>query len=369
MDAIAAGGGLAGTAFALELARHGAKAMIIERTAGPHHKVCGDFLTDKAKVLLQHLGLDTSKLGGSRIDTLGLADKSSEAKAPLPFEALGLSRYCLDEALLEAATRQGVELLRSTTVEGLEDHGDGVVVRTTHGVHRARVAALASGKHNIRGIARPAGNMVGFKMHLLPSPAAKQALRGLVQLVAFSGGYVGLCLVENDVLSIAWTIRGDVLRETGTSWEAQSAYFAKASSLFGDLTMTASPVWPKPLAIAGLPYGYMRREPVTPNIYPVGDQLAVIPSFAGDGTALALASGIAAAHAVLDGENAHAFQRRLVRGHGPQFRIVKALDAVIATPMLRRVSIAVAQAAPSVVTKLVSATRLRGFAEIAKRPV
>jgi flavin-dependent dehydrogenase len=275
----------------------------------------------------------------------------------------------LDEALLDAAARQGVELLRSTTVEGLEDQGDGVVVRTTQGVHRARVAALASGKHNIRGIARPAGNMVGFKMHLLPSPAAKQALRGLVQLVAFSGGYVGLCLVENDVLSIAWTIRGDVLRETGTSWEAQSAYFAKASSLFGDLAMTASPVWPKPLAIAGLPYGYLRREPVTPNIYPVGDQLAVIPSFAGDGTALALASGIAAAHAVLDGENAHAFQRRLVRGHGPQFRIVKALDAVIATPLLRRVSIAVAQAAPSLVTKLVSATRLRGFAEIAKRPV
>jgi hypothetical protein len=209
--------------------------------------------------------------------------------------------------------------------------------------------------------------MVGFKMHLLPSPSAKQALRGLVQLVAFSGGYVGLCLVENDVLSIAWTIRGDVLRETGTSWEAQSAYFAKASSLFGDLAMTASPVWPKPLAIAGLPYGYMRREPVTPNIYPVGDQLAVIPSFTGDGTALALASGIAAAHAVLDGENAHAFQRRLVRGHGPQFRIVKALDAVIATPLLRSVSITLAQAAPSLVTKLVSATRLRGFAEIAKR--
>ena len=84
MDAIAAGGGLAGTAFALELARHGANAMIIERTAGPHHKVCGDFLTDKAKGLLQHLGLDTGKLGGSRIDTLGLADKASEAKAPLP---------------------------------------------------------------------------------------------------------------------------------------------------------------------------------------------------------------------------------------------------------------------------------------------
>ncbi len=188
-------------------------------------------------------------------------------------------------------------------------------------------------------------------MHLLPSPATRRGAPRPGQLVAFSGGYVNLCLVENEVLSIAWNIRGDVLRETGTSWEAQSQYFAEASSLFGDLTHGATPVWPKPLAIAGLPYGYMRREPISANIYPIGDQLAVIPSFAGDGTALALASGIAAAHAVLQGENAHAFQRRLVRGHGPQFRIVKALDVVMATPLLRRASITIAQAAPSLVTR------------------
>ena len=50
-DAIAAGGGLAGSAFALELARHGASAMIFERMPGPHHKVCGEFLSDRAQAL------------------------------------------------------------------------------------------------------------------------------------------------------------------------------------------------------------------------------------------------------------------------------------------------------------------------------
>jgi flavin-dependent dehydrogenase len=115
-----------------------------------------------------------------------------------------------------------------------------------------------------------------------------------------------------------------------------------------------------------MPYGYMRREPIAPNIYPVGDQLAVIPSFAGDGTALALASGIAAAHAVLKGEKAASFQRRLIRGHGRQFRLVKALDAVIARPLMRRASIAIAKAAPARVTTLVAATRLRGIEEFAE---
>jgi 2-polyprenyl-6-methoxyphenol hydroxylase-like FAD-dependent oxidoreductase len=48
-DAIAIGGGLAGTAFALELARQGLRVAIVERTATPTLKVCGDFLSRERK--------------------------------------------------------------------------------------------------------------------------------------------------------------------------------------------------------------------------------------------------------------------------------------------------------------------------------
>lgn len=364
MDAIAAGGGLAGAAFALELARAGAEVMIIERTAGPHHKVCGDFLSAKAKALLGHLGLDPEALGGSRIGTLSLADRSSEVQAPLPFDALGLSRFRLDEALLDAAAARGIMVLRSTTVEGVDTNGAEVVVRTMSGSHQAKAVALASGKHNIRGIARQPGSMVGFKMHLAPTTAARSSLSGLVRLVAFPGGYVGLCLVENGGLSLAWNIESTVLQSVGTSWSEQSVYMARASDHFGDLTSGAKPLWDKPLAISGLPYGFLRTTPLSPAIYPVGDQLAVIPSFAGDGTALALASGIAAARAWLAGESGCAFQSRLVTRHRAQFRLVGALDCVIANPLLRRIGFSVAQRMPGVVTKLAAATRLRGLADI-----
>lgn len=364
MDAIAAGGGLAGTAFAIELARAGAQVMIIERTAGPHHKVCGDFLSGEAKALLCHLGLNPEALGGSPIRTLSLADRASEARAPLPFDAIGLSRFRLDEALLEAAAARGVTLLRGTAVEGIDDHGNEVVVRTSHGPHRARVAALASGKHNIRGIARPPGPMVGFKMHLTPPPAARASLEGLVRLVAFPGGYAGLCLIENGVLSIAWNIQSAMLHSVGASWNEQCAHIARASDLFGDLVSGAQPLWTKPLAISGLPYGFLRTAAISPSIYPVGDQLAVIPSFAGDGTSLALASGISAARAFLQGEDACAFQRRLVAGHRTQFRLVGALDRVIARPLLRRFAISIAKRVPNVVTKLAGKTRLHGVPDL-----
>jgi hypothetical protein len=237
-------------------------------------------------------------------------------------------------------------------------------VRTTSGFYKAKAVALASGKHNIRGIARQPGSMVGFKMHLAPTRAAQASLYSLVRLVAFPGGYVGLCLVEDGGLSLAWNIESAVLQSVGTSWSEQSVYMARASDHFGDLIGGAKPLWDKPLAISGLPYGFLRTAPIAPAIYPVGDQLAVIPSFAGDGTALALASGIAAARAWLAGENGCAFQSRLVARHRARFRLVGALDRVIASPLLRRVGLSVAQRMPGAVTKLVAATRLRGIADL-----
>jgi flavin-dependent dehydrogenase len=108
----------------------------------------------------------------------------------------------------------------------------------------------------------------------------------------------------------------------------------------------------------------MRSETIAQSIYPVGDQLAVIPSFSGDGTALALASGVAAAQAVLRGESAPAYQSRMLANYRPQFRRAAALDMIIANGLLRRIGIAGARLLPVTVTMLVSATRLRGLDQL-----
>ena len=359
MDAISVGGGLAGSAFALELVRHGASAMIFERMRGPHHKVCGEFLSDGTQALLRYLGIEVDALGGSPVETLCLSSGSKQASARLPFKAVGMSRLLLDETVLNAAERAGAKICRATSVEGLEDRGDRVRVQTALATFECRAAALASGKYNIRGLPRPGGPMVGFKIHLRPTEAARTALTGVVHLIAFTGGYLGLCMVEDETLSIAWNINSDILQFIGTSWAAQSAYFARQSRFFDELTNGAIPAWEKPLAVSGLPYGFMRSATIAPTIYPVGDQLAVIPSFSGDGTALALASGIAAAQAVLKCESAPEFQRRMLANYKSQFRCAAALDLVVADALLRRVGIVGARLFPSVVTMLVSATRLR----------
>ena len=109
LPAIAVGGGLAGAAFALELARSGRRVLVLERSRGPHHTVCGEFLSEEAQVVLGSLGLEPRALGATTITRFRLVKGERQATTRLPFAAAGLSRFRLDEALLgvAAARRSG----------------------------------------------------------------------------------------------------------------------------------------------------------------------------------------------------------------------------------------------------------------------
>jgi menaquinone-9 beta-reductase len=67
-------------------------------------------------------------------------------------------------------------------------------------------------------------------------------------------------------------------------------------------------------AISAIPYGWIATETL-PGLFRLGDQAAVIPSLAGEGNGIALASGIAAARAWMTGGAAAApdYQRRFAR--------------------------------------------------------
>jgi len=66
--------------------------------------------------------------------------------------------------------------------------------------------------------------------------------------------------------------------------------------------------------VAGVPYGWRAAE-TSPGIFRIGDQAAVIASLAGDGIAIALTSGLAAADAYRSGGAGKAidFQRAFAR--------------------------------------------------------
>jgi flavin-dependent dehydrogenase len=360
---IVVGGGLAGSAFAIELAQQGRRVVVLERTSGPHHKVCGEFLSAEAQALLARLGLDVWKLGALPSTHLGLEFGNYLARVKLPFRGAGLSRFRLDQALLDAAASAGAQVMRGETVTRLEHDREAAVVHTTNGRMQATHVALATGKHNLRGVQRPQAANVAFKMQLRPSNAAASMLDQLVHLSMFRGGYAGVCLVEDGIATICWVIERDALGDTSVSWDSHAEFLSRRSAFFATILGGAEPLWEKPVAVAAIPYGFLRKEIISDAIYPVGDQLVVIPSYTGDGTSLALYTGIAAAQAVLGERSAGQFQASAIAKLRPQIAWAKLANVAFVNTTAQRLTAAVARlvpwALPPLATFIVNRTRIR----------
>lgn len=362
--AVVVGGGLAGSALAIELATHGRHVIVLERTAAAHHKVCGEFLSAEAQDLLARLGLDVWRLGASPATHLSLEFGSHLARMKLPFRGAGLSRYRLDQALLEAAARSGAEVRRGITVTRLDCEGPSVIVHTATEQLPAAPVVLATGKHNLRGLPRPQPPNVAFKMQLRLSAAATATLDRLVHLSMFRGGYAGVCLVEDGIATICWVVERAALGdETPVAWSAHANFLAQRSAFFAVLLEGATALWDKPVAVAAIPYGFLREDTVADAIYPVGDQLVVIPSYTGDGTSIALHSGVMAARAILDRRSARDFQAAAIAKLRPQIAWAKLANIAFVNTTAQRMTAAIARfapwALPQVATFIANKTRVR----------
>ena len=358
-DAIAVGGGLAGCAFAISLAQAGLRVAVIEKTNRAKPKVCGDFLSTEAQGFLERLGIHHWQMGAQPVSTFRMASGRRAADAPLPFCAAGLSRLSLDEALLHRAIDVGVELIRGEGVNAIEPIPSGISISTNSGrTYVAKAAALATGKLNLRGYPRPAGKLAAFKMSFELTAAASTMLHRRVQLFGYQGGYIGASLIEGGASTLCWLADPAFMRRTKGRWQLQLGELAKASPYMGDLLSGAKPLFDRPATTAAIPYGFRRRKPISANLFPLGDQLAVIPSFTGDGTSIALSSGIEAATAILEGRTAGDFQHRSLRRLAPQFRWASAIDLAFKSEISRAIGVAAIGVFPALATQLTKLTRL-----------
>jgi flavin-dependent dehydrogenase len=316
------GGGLAGASAAGQLAAAGRDVLLIEREAGPHDKVCGEFLSREAQLYLRALGIDLAALGAAPIHILGLAAGDRLVSTRLPFQAMSLSRRVLDEAVLEFSRERGVRVLRGRRVTGTETVERGLRLRLEDGAAvTARTVILATGKHDLRGHARPAGrqnDLIGFKMMFTLTARQRAALSGRVELMLFAGGYAGLQPVGGERANLCLLVRRDRFAAIGRSWDALLTAIGTETPLLATRLQGAQPEWARPLTVAGLPYGLVVRQPAPDGFWRLGDQAAVIPSFSGDGMSIALHSARLAASAYLQGRTAAEFQARLAADVGAQ---------------------------------------------------
>jgi flavin-dependent dehydrogenase len=341
-EALIVGGGVAGCATAIALARAGRSVTLLEREPSPRHKVCGEFLSGEALEDLHALQIDVASLGAVPIDIVRLAAAKRAAEAPLPFPAASLTRKTLDTALLAAARDAGVRVECGRSVQSLvRVPGDLWQATLNDGTaYEAATAFLASGKHDLRGHKRPEdpARWVGFKMYFRLASAQAAELDRASELMLYPGGYGGIQPVEDGIANLCCVVQQKYIPNPtlGNRWES---FLAKMQQDCPHLAMRlagAEPLLAKPIAITHIPYGFVRRT-TEEGLYCIGDQAAVIPSFTGDGISIALHTAHCAAAAYLAGQPALVFQADMRSALMSQMRLAEFAADGLNNPLARAV--------------------------------
>ena len=240
-DAIVIGAGPAGVTAALALARQGRSVALVEKTAFPRRKVCGEFISATSIPVLRASGVEEAfrDLAGPEVRRVALFAGERVAEAAMPARhgyGRALGRDVLDTLLVERAAAQGIECHQPARAVGVESHAEGhaVTVERTDGqaAHlRAPILVAAHGSWERGSLPTDLGkvnapsDMLGFKAHFRSATLAP----GTMPLLAFPGGYGGIVWTDDSRLSISCCIRRSVLAELrarhgGSASEALEAH-------------------------------------------------------------------------------------------------------------------------------------------------
>jgi flavin-dependent dehydrogenase len=370
-DALVLGGGLAGSAIATILARAGKHTVLIEKNKDPQHKVCGEFLSPECIPFLHELGICPEELGAQIIHSLRVVLNDVVCEVPLQNWGYSITRRALDEALLQRAQSAGVNLLRGYTVDKLchsEEAGvsGSWMAQITSSsqasllIHGEEVF-LATGKHDLRGWSRLTQGthhtLVAMKMYFLLSPEQFAKLSGNVELFMYPGGYAGLQAVENGHANLCALISSEKLRALDGRWDALLEYMQAHSRHLASRLRGSIPQLSRPVALSCIPYGYCTDVGGSRDASPwrLGDQAAVIPSFCGDGMAIALYTANRAAQLFLGGSSVEEYHSEVSRVFRRRLRTTALLSRVATSMPWLAYGL---QLRPSVLTEIFKATRL-----------
>ncbi|MGN6500155.1 MAG: NAD(P)/FAD-dependent oxidoreductase, partial [Tsuneonella sp.] len=205
------GAGPAGSMAAIVLARAGVAAEIIDRDETVGDALCGGFLSWRSAERLRACGIGPVELGAHPVDQLVLIAGEREARATLPAPGFGLSRRVLDSALRRRALALGARL----TVDRIRSVEQGLAVGEAS-EYRRDTLFLATGKHDVRGQARPREDddmALGLRIRIPAHERLRALLTKRIELHLFEGGYAGIVLQEDGSANVCLALRKSVLGE------------------------------------------------------------------------------------------------------------------------------------------------------------
>lgn len=287
------GAGPAGSVAAIALARRGLPVALVERSAFPRDKVCGECVSALGLDVLARLGVSLDALGPARLtrSTLVATDGRSHT-VTMPRPMAGVRRSTMDAALLDVARSLGVRVEQPMAVTRIEP-GPRVMLRDGRTIDCGQVIVADGTSALLAGRPAPTGDF-GLKAHFRDVAAPRDA----IELVGLGDRtYAGLAAVDGEFFNAAWSVPAATMRR----------YAGDLDRLFAD--HVASHPWLRRSFARATRVGdwltcplprFAVRDDWPAGVIPIGNAAAALEPVGGEGMGLAMRSAELAASAIAD---------------------------------------------------------------------
>ncbi|GAC1582683.1 MAG: geranylgeranyl reductase family protein [Candidatus Velthaea sp.] len=322
MRVLIVGAGPAGAASAIELARGGADVRLVERSAWPREKTCGDGISPEGVRVASALGIDLTDRLPLRYGTMSAPSRVAFTGGwpkDLPWGTI-VERRDFDDRLVRAATAGGARFEPRTDVREIAQTARGASVNA-----RLAGGAQIHEEADVVLLAEGATGGLGASLGFGPHRSRLVALRGYVRAsrdldpsfgLHFDGaivpGYAWIFPVDRRYANVGILIderfsRRHDLRRVLECWLAESPFAREALGERPQLERLTGGV---------IPTG--RRRRTAGNVFALGDAAGVADPFSAEGIAQAMSTGREAARALLESGGdparaAHGYRRSLRR--------------------------------------------------------
>jgi len=297
-DVAIVGGGLAGLALSILLAKENYKVVLIEKEKYPFHKVCGEYVSMESWNFLERLGLPLSEMDLPLVNTLQVsAPDGSVFKTSLPLGGFGISRALLDSRLAAIALENGVVVCDQTKADQIIFENDQFIIKTNSigGVEQinADVCCAAYGKRSNIDVKwqrtfldnkdRKLENYIAVKYHI-----ETDGEENVIGLHNFRNGYCGISKIEGDKYCLCYLTTANELKKAGNDISVLEKELL-FSNVFLKKIFTQSTILESfPITISQI--NFTKKTQVEHNVLMIGDAAGTITPLCGNGMSMALHS-------------------------------------------------------------------------------
>ncbi len=297
-DVIVVGGGLAGLTAAIDLSQKGHRVLVFEKRTYPHHKVCGEYVSNEIVPYLKKLGVSLEAADAVAISKLKLSTVHGKCmETELPLGGKGISRYAFDYLLYQRAVQVGADF-QFQNVKAIEFE-DSIfkVVTDTEQTYTSNLAVGAYGKRNgldkslHRDFASKKSSWLAVKAHY----ELEDFPEHLVALHNFQGGYAGLSKTETGAVNFCYLASYASFQQE-KSVDSFNANVVSQNPFLRKFLKEATPIFAEPLTIAQI--SFHPKKAVENHILMCGDTAGLIHPLCGNGMAMAIHSAKIAAERI-----------------------------------------------------------------------